>query len=250
MPAFEVIVFDLFQTLCHWSSNSVPSAAHVVWARSPIQEKLCLAELIALIDGTDGEELAPQALNDETFWTLRRNRIITTMNIAKIENQRSILKLCEKAERHRNVTLYNDVIPMIYTLTQLGFKWAVCSNSSPDVIEKFVNKIGTSIPAPIGIISSSRVGALKPNERMYRELKQIGAEPNQTLFVGDRIEPDILGPLRHGYWALQMIRHDDIPRAVAPEHPYFLGQVNNADTLLARVLEVCEFSNEPRRNGT
>jgi putative hydrolase of the HAD superfamily len=57
-----------------------------------------------------------------------------------------------------------------------------------------------------GVTFSSEVGVRKPHPAIYRDaLSKVGAEPEQTVFVGDRLREDIEGPKAMGMRAVMTL---------------------------------------------
>jgi HAD superfamily hydrolase (TIGR01509 family) len=113
----------------------------------------------------------------------------------------------------RAVTLDPDALPVLSWLGAHGIKRAVCSNAPfpPQMMRRQVtmNGIGDAVDA---IVFSSEVGRRKPAPEVYQAtLDAIGVEPQNALFVGDRVREDYEGPTALGMRAVIFTAHTEEP---------------------------------------
>jgi putative hydrolase of the HAD superfamily len=89
---------------------------------------------------------------------------------------------------------------VVDALRARGLRVGYVSNTldPPEILADVIREEGMAERAD-AIVLSSRVGYRKPSPRIYREaLRQVGAEGERTLFVGDRVLEDVIGPSREG----------------------------------------------------
>ena len=92
----------------------------------------------------------------------------------------------------------------------------------------------------IGSVFSSEVGVRKPDPRIFRRaLDALGVEPENALFVGDRLYEDVLGAARAGMRTVQALwfRADEHPEGGEPDFQAFtqMDVLNIARRLQAAV---------------
>jgi HAD superfamily hydrolase (TIGR01509 family) len=114
----------------------------------------------------------------------------------------------------RAVQVDPDAPRVLSWLRDHGVKRAVCSNAPfpPEMMRRQVasNGITELVDA---VVFSSEVGRRKPAPEVYQAaLAAIGAPPERTLFVGDRVREDYEGPRALGMRAVVVTAHaDEIP---------------------------------------
>jgi putative hydrolase of the HAD superfamily len=115
----------------------------------------------------------------------------------------------------RAVRLDPDALQVLSWLGAHGIKRAVCSNA-PFPAEMMRRQVETNGVAELtdAVIFSSAIKKRKPAREMYRAaLDAIGVEPEQALFVGDRVREDYEGPRAIGMRAVIFTAHADEPPA-------------------------------------
>ncbi|MEP7216246.1 MAG: HAD family hydrolase [Anaerolineaceae bacterium] len=86
----------------------------------------------------------------------------------------------------------------------LGFCLGIVSNTttSPDLLDEYLRGVGL-LPLFDCVVYSVAKGQRKPHPELYRlALREIGAEADSTVFVGDRVREDVLGPRAVGMRAV------------------------------------------------
>lgn len=111
----------------------------------------------------------------------------------------------------RAVRVDRDAPSVLAWLGEEGIKRGVCSNAPfpPEMMRRQVtsNGIAELVDA---VVFSSEVGRRKPAPEVYRAaLDAIGARPERTLFVGDRVREDYEGPRAVGMRAVIVTAHAD-----------------------------------------
>lgn len=213
-PAVDTIVLDLHGTVFFWPPDVLPGPSYVIWARSPLRDDVSLATVTDWVDGADGEQLAHAPTSEEEFVARRRTRWTAAIRRLHTPDEERTIRLCELSVERRRPELFDDVARLLQRVTAQGLRWAICSNASPDIAPKVLQLIGAEVPPPVAVVLSWEVGALKPHERIYEELaRQVDVE--RSLFVGDRIAPDVLGPISSGFRAAHL-RRDGAGPSVDP----------------------------------
>ena len=103
-----------------------------------------------------------------------------------------------------SVHLGPDVISTLEALRRRGLRLGIVSNAAylPRLMKQQLAALGLAGYFD-GVTFSSEVGVRKPHREIYLDaLKQLGADPSRTLFVGDRVREDVQGPKALGMRAV------------------------------------------------
>jgi HAD superfamily hydrolase (TIGR01662 family) len=128
---------------------------------------------------------------------------------------------------------------LLESLRERGLKLALVSNTaSPQwLLEPILERQGIAGRVD-SIVLSSEVGKRKPHPAIFeRALRDLGVDSRDALFVGDRVEADILGASRVGMKTVQAFwfRADEGPDGVEPDYQAFslMDVLNVVDRLAA-----------------
>lgn len=113
----------------------------------------------------------------------------------------------------RSVTLDPDATQVLSWLGAHGIKRAICSNAPfpPEMMRRQVNSNGIGEMVDF-VIFSSEIGRRKPAPELYQAaLDAVGVEPQNALFVGDRVREDYDGPRALGMRAVIFTAHAEGP---------------------------------------
>ena len=95
----------------------------------------------------------------------------------------------------KSITVEPEVLVTLDRLRSEGYPMGLVSNVSllPHLMRTDLDRLGIG-PYLKGSVFSSEVGVRKPDPRIFREgLERIGATPEETVFVGDRLYDDVSG---------------------------------------------------------
>lgn len=103
---------------------------------------------------------------------------------------------CERA----SVAQYWDVEPAMRKLRDAGFILCVNSNLWPFAADHIFNRHGLArLFNEDGLVLSYKEGLKKDDSDIYLVApKRFGIAPEETVFVGDSLQNDCLGPMMHG----------------------------------------------------
>jgi putative hydrolase of the HAD superfamily len=128
---------------------------------------------------------------------------------------------------------------LLEALRARGLKLALVSNTaSPQwLLQPILERQGIAERVNT-IVLSSEVGKRKPHPAIFeRALSELGVDPSDALFVGDRLEADVLGASRVGMKTVQAVwfRADEGPDGVEADYQAFtqIDVLNVADRLTA-----------------
>jgi putative hydrolase of the HAD superfamily len=96
--------------------------------------------------------------------------------------------------------LEEDLLQTLESFQRRGVKLGIVSNTfvPAAALDRHLRMVGLFPYFPVRIYSGE-IGHRKPGPRIFQlALEQIGAKANETVFVGDRIETDMVGARRAG----------------------------------------------------
>ncbi|HEV3480184.1 MAG TPA: HAD family hydrolase [Gaiellaceae bacterium] len=128
---------------------------------------------------------------------------------------------------------------LLDALRARGLKLALVSNTaSPGwLLQPILEQQGIAQRVDT-VVLSSEVGKRKPHRTIFeRALGELQVDPEDALFVGDRLDADVLGASRLGMTTVQALwfRADDVPVDAEPDYQAFtlMDVLNVADRLAA-----------------
>jgi putative hydrolase of the HAD superfamily len=106
-----------------------------------------------------------------------------------------------------------DVLDTLDRLRGEGYRLGLVSNLTlvPDLVREDLARMGL-VERLDAALFSSEVGVRKPDPRIFRQaLERLGAEPGETVFVGDRLYDDVGGAQAVGMRAVhtRQFRQED-----------------------------------------
>jgi putative hydrolase of the HAD superfamily len=123
-------------------------------------------------------------------------RVFEALSIPESEFEVLIQATRQECLDPKRWTLYEDVIPTLEKLSELGWKHVILSNHYPE-LESVIEKLEIRHFFE-HVFTSGIVGFEKPNPRFFDvALSSIGAE-NQIIMIGDNPEHDIEGAAQFG----------------------------------------------------
>jgi putative hydrolase of the HAD superfamily len=114
---------------------------------------------------------------------------------------------------------------LLEALRARGLKLALVSNTaSPQwLLQPILERQGIAERVDT-IVLSSEVGKRKPHPAIFeRALRELGVDSSDALFVGDRLEADVLGASRVGMKTVQAVwfRADEGPQGIEADYQAF-----------------------------
>ncbi len=113
-------------------------------------------------------------------------------------------------EARHQITLFDDVVPVLKVLRQAGYRIGSITNGNADV-----NRLGIGQLFDFSLTAES-VGKGKPHPHLFEAaIRQAGVLPHQLAHIGDDPATDLIGGQSAGVRVIWMNRHNQ-PRT--PEH--------------------------------
>jgi HAD superfamily hydrolase (TIGR01662 family) len=99
--------------------------------------------------------------------------------------------------------LYPDAVPCLEAVRDLGLRVGIAGNQSEE-LERWARD--AQLPADM-IASSANLGARKPERAFFeRVVQRVGCPPAEVVYVGDRVDNDVVPALKAGLGALHVRR--------------------------------------------
>jgi putative hydrolase of the HAD superfamily len=123
---------------------------------------------------------------------------------------------------------FDDVEAGVAALERHGVLVAVLTNGAEDQQNAKVKALG--LAGRVGrVFTAEGLGAAKPDPATYLAVcAHLGTAPEETLFIGDSYELDVLAPRRAGLQAVHLDRHDAGPH----DEEHRLGSLKQLDNWL------------------
>jgi len=102
-----------------------------------------------------------------------------------------------------------DVVPTLIALRDRGYKLGIISNGRS--IKQWEKLIRLRLHHLFHtVVISEDVGVEKPDTKIfYAALEQLSVKPEQAMYVGDRLETDVLGANKAGLISVRIIRRGE-----------------------------------------
>lgn len=194
----RLVVFDFFGTLGRFDEAEATSPVYLLWDRRDRTRDLDIHALATAVEGTNGErqfDHPPTAAEYERWQSDALRSAAGYVGVPWTDTlRRELLDILTR----RRLVLFDDTPPALRLLRAHGIAWGVSSNASPDVEAKLLAALPNGLDPAVALMSC-RVGARKPHPDMFSPFLSYVEKPGQVLFVGDRVDADILGPRRLGF---------------------------------------------------
>ena len=154
----------------------------------------------------------------QSSYTRRFEKFLERCGIADLDLPRELNSHCHVARRLSvRAFLKEDAFETLVRLKNRGVSTGVLTNGTPAVKRNIIESLGL-VDVLDHIVLCEAEGHVKPDTRIFRRcIKLGGANPEETLFVGDSFFTDLLGAKRAGAKAMLMCeRRVKIPARVPP----------------------------------
>lgn len=174
----KVIIFDGFGTLVKIGESRHPYRKLMNWLKDNGRKPTTNDASIIMSNNVNIEELAA------LFGKVVPIELLTEIN----QDLKFELNM---------IMLFEDVIPILQKLKDLGFKIALCSN----IAKPYGDKLKTILPKNLFdvLVLSYEVDAIKPEISIYEALrKKLNCQMCEALFIGDNPILDVDVPIALG----------------------------------------------------
>jgi FMN phosphatase YigB (HAD superfamily) len=185
----KLVVFDLYGTLVKFGIMHHPFRELLKWARA---------------NGRSANE------NDaRTLMTINKDLPGLALDLGVQVPQIMLDVLTRNIQQElASLSLFDDVVPTLNRLQQLGIPMAVCSNLARPygvVIDQLLPEF------QLHRFLSYEVGFIKPEPEMYQTIgRRLNIPPKDCLFIGDTFIADYEGPIKNGFQARHLVRRHGV----------------------------------------
>jgi HAD superfamily hydrolase (TIGR01549 family) len=149
----------------------------------------------------------PELDHDEEIWILFTERIIRGMG-GTGDTYAAAVEMESRWAQSAHFELYDDALPVLERIRELGLSIGLLSNSSRD-LDDFVAHHRLRADA---VLTSHAHGKTKPHESIFRAmLELLDVAADEAVMVGDTIEDDVVGARAVGMRAVLLDREQRYP---------------------------------------
>ena len=205
----DAVLFDLDFTLAKPGPDLGPEGYQRMGRRFGLELEPSLYKQ-ARANAVEGLHKHPDFRHDEEIWVAFTERIIRGMGGNTDRAYECAVEMTKAWEHAHNFDLFDDAIPVLDHLRELGLKLGLVSNTGRDV-DAFLAHHNIHMDAAL----SSRVhGKVKPHPTIFQAvLDRLGVEPERAAMVGDSPEDDLEGARALGMTAFLVDREELYPEA-------------------------------------
>jgi putative hydrolase of the HAD superfamily len=214
----RAVIFDMDDTLIDWSERDGDWVSHSRECLRPIHEHLIaqgrtLPDLEAMAQRYSENARSAWDAVCAPEWASPRQRDILANTLKSLEIP---LEGDEFDRLHRlygwkafpGVKVFQDTVEVLTALRDAGMKIGLVTNTDMPMWMREIELRAFGLLDAIDVrLTAGDVGHLKPHPAPFREaLKQLGVEPEETVFVGDRLQDDVIGARAVGMRAVWIRR--------------------------------------------
>ena len=194
MSPIKLVGFDLDD--CLFDSTGLSDRARIkgINAMIDLGLKIDKQNAIKMINEVV-KEYGSNSSNHYNYFIRRYNRLENVKEKIPYSLQFKYISAAVMAyhkEKIDSIKLYDDVKPCLIKLREKGLKSAIISDGLP--IKQYEKILRLGIDDLIDLTTiSDEIGVRKPNPKLFEFcLKKFNIEGNETIYIGDRLEKDII----------------------------------------------------------
>ncbi len=164
------------------------------------------------------------------FWQITQDGLDYTMATLKIQSPELRKKLLSL---YWELEAYQEVPQMLKTLQGNGFKTAILSNGSPDMLNAAVksSRLGSSLNE---IHSVADIGIFKPDPRVYQmSVDKLYIQPKEICFVSSNAW-DVAGAAHFGFQVIWVNRFNQPPENLSGRPRAILSSLQSLPDLVEK----------------
>lgn len=212
----RAVIFDFFGTIAR-HPDGVLSEYPAVFAKHGYRlDAATESDYFARYNGVEHVEHSTDKTTYEAWVRFRLGELASACEVRLDDVERIVDAL--RALDTSPVVAYPDAAPTLLALRARGFRIGVCSNWGWE-LDAHLSQAGL-LNLVDTAVTSARAGARKPHPRIFAAVTEaLGVSPGESLFVGDSVHPDVIGPLESGMAAAHLWRAEDSAGTGPPDIP-------------------------------
>ncbi len=170
-------------------------------------------------------------IQGDTFYTMRQAHLISLGQTFENLGRRVSFEHYTDGlfAAFANVPIFEDVEPALAGLE--SFRTGVVSNADDDHLNRALRRNNLAFPV---VVSSESARSYKPAPEIFHEgLRLIGSRPEETLYVGDSQDDDIVGARRAGIKVAWLNRNGEALKPRIPEPHYEISSLQDISGLVS-----------------
>ena len=244
MSPIKLVGFDLDD--CLFDSTGLSDRARIKGINAMIDLGLKIDKQNAIKMITEVvKEYGSNSSNHYNYFIRRYNRLENVKEKIPYSLQFKYISAAVMAyhkEKIDSIKLYDDVKPCLIKLREKGLKSAIISDGLP--IKQYEKILRLGIDDLIDLTTiSDEIGIRKPNPKLFEFcLKKFNFEGNETIYIGDRLEKDIIPALLNNIHSVYIHRGgkydiyktgDKFPEGIKPDY-----EISNLNEIFAIIDEI------------
>ena len=209
------MIFDFFGTLACGPEGAVSGYAAVFERHGYRFDPAVEADHFSRYDGIEHLEHSTDKATYEAWVRSRHTLLAEECGVLEAAHVERIVGDIRALDTGR-MFAYPETAETLAALRARGLVIGVCSNWGWELDASIA---GAGLTALVDhAVTSAQAGARKPHPRIYAAITEtLGVRPDEAVFVGDSLRPDVVGPLEFGMTAAHIWRGDR--PGEAPELP-------------------------------
>ncbi|HEY0089633.1 MAG TPA: TIGR02253 family HAD-type hydrolase [Candidatus Lokiarchaeia archaeon] len=193
-PNIKLVGFDLDDCLFNSTGLSERARYAGIDAMIKLGLKIDRQEAIKMIKEIV-KEYGSNSSNHYNYFIRRYNRLENVEETIPYSLQFKYISIAVMAyheEKIKYIQVYDDVKPCLEKLRKMSIKTAIITDGRPLKQYEKILRLGIDDLIDLSVISDE-LGIRKPNPKLFEHcLKKFGFKGNETIYVGDRIDKDII----------------------------------------------------------
>jgi putative hydrolase of the HAD superfamily len=225
MEPVHAVLFDLGHTLVDFTrtQEALHAAYEQIKARIEAVAYMEVPELLDLVERVAGgvDRLVEQSYRERRLEELNQAQLfreaLSGIGFDLPDDTIDHIVQLDHSAWSNSLSADPEVLQTLDQLRSDAYAMGVVSNVSlyPDLMQKDLERLGLAQFLKAAVFSSE-VGYRKPDARIFRvALERVGVEPQEAVFVGDRLHDDVGGAQAVGIRAVQtrQFRAEEDPEA-------------------------------------